>query len=211
MASKLNIFVALAPVAYVSHTESLLVKAMAELDVGDLFDLLGVQDFSLPTAIDKLLAGICKKIPNLCSFELDLVMGPTTYFNKSMESFYLQYEPNPTSVKNMIHWSQGVKANKFQMFDYGSSAANQQHYGQPTPPQYQISDIPSSLNVAIFNGGNDYLADPADVDTLLSQLATPPYQHYESEYAHLDPLLGTNAYIRIYPLVLQLLEKQVAR
>jgi hypothetical protein len=31
--------------------------------------------------------------------------------------------------------------------------------------------------------------------------------HNEPEYAHLDPLLGENAYQRIYPIVIDLLAK----
>jgi len=84
---------------------------------------------------------------------------------------------------------------------------NLQHYNQSTPPSYNLSDFPKSLPLALFCGGEDYLADPQDVQTLLSLLPISPFVHYEPQYAHLDPLIGTNAYQRIYPIVLDLLQQ----
>lgn len=34
----------------------------------------------------------------------------------------------------MEHWKQIYDRKTFQAFDYGSAAANNAHYGQPTPP-----------------------------------------------------------------------------
>lgn len=48
------------------------------------------------------------------------------------------------------------------------------HYNQSTPPQYHLSDLPKTLPIALFTGGNDYLADPQDVAILVSQLPVPP-------------------------------------
>jgi len=42
------------------------------------------------------------------------------------------------------------------------------HYNQPVPPMYNISSIPKTLPIALFSGGNDYLADPQDVQKLVS-------------------------------------------
>lgn len=56
--------------------------------------------------IDKILPDVCKADPSLCAFDVDIVCGPTTFLNESRTSFYLHYEPNPTSVKNMAQWSQ---------------------------------------------------------------------------------------------------------
>lgn len=57
-------------------------------------------------------------------------MGPSNNTNPSQLPFIMNYEPNPTSVQNMAHWSQIVATDLWQMFDYGSSAANMQHYNQ---------------------------------------------------------------------------------
>jgi len=45
-------------------------------------------------------------------------------------------------------------------------------YGQRTPPPYLLSQMPPKLPVALFTGGNDYLADPIDVARLKKELST---------------------------------------
>jgi pimeloyl-ACP methyl ester carboxylesterase len=206
LASKVSIFIALAPATYASNIGSVLVQALAALNTDEIFALLGIHEFYLPNVIDKLLPGICNIDPNLCEFDLNLIGGPTTFLNTSRISYYLHFEPNPTSVKNMAHWAQQVRTGTFAMFDYGTQG-NIQHYNQPTPPQYELTNFPTSLPVAIFNGGDDYLADPDDVAILISMLPVPPMIHTEPLYAHFDPLLGYNAYQRIYPMILNLINK----
>jgi lysosomal acid lipase/cholesteryl ester hydrolase len=110
----------------------------------------------LPAVIAKLLPDICKLDPSICLFDLDLLMGPSNNLNVTRMSYYMKYEPNPTSTKNMAHWAQGVRTGTFQMFDYGP-AGNQQHYNQATPPQYKLSNLPSTLPLALFCGTEDYL------------------------------------------------------
>lgn len=93
------------------------------------------------------------------------------------------------------------------MYDYGTQG-NVQHYGQPTPPQYVLANMPKTLPIALFTGGNDYLADPTDVATLISDLPVPPVLHHnEPTYSHIDYVLATNAHIVAYPDILTLLDK----
>jgi len=121
--------------------------------------------------------------------------------------------------------------NNFQKLDYGA-AGNLIHYGQPTPPQYDLGKmhVPVALFTGLdfsgkkkflssrdsnlqnaklaFIGSNDYLADPADVLRLISELPTPPVLvHNEPSYAHLDPLWAPSAKSLIYPTILKLLDK----
>jgi len=206
LANQVNVFIALAPAVFEANCESLIVQALAKLDTVEIFDLLGIAEFALPNVIQKLLPGICDLFPDLCDFDIELIMGPTTYLNETRIGYYADFEPNPTSVKNMAHWAQQVNAETFTMFNYGSQG-NMQHYNQSTPPIYDLSKFPTSLPVAIFMGGEDFLADPTDVERLIGILPFPPFVHNEPDYAHLDPLLGYNAYQRIYPLVLEFLEK----
>lgn len=129
--------------------------------------------------------------------------GPFPGLQRSKLSFWLDYEPNPTSVKNMVHWSQGVRDGSFGHYDYGASG-NMQHYGQRFPPQYNLTDWPSSLPVALFAGSLDYLGDPKDVQTLISLLPRP-FVHYETNFGHLDFILGQNTH-RTFSYILHYLE-----
>jgi pimeloyl-ACP methyl ester carboxylesterase len=204
----INLYIAMAPVAYVQYVESTLLKALALLDVDEIFELLDDKSFYLPGVIDKILPDVCTITPGLCKFAVDLVAGPTTFFNESREDYYLKYFPATTSVKNMAHWSQGISEGTFSMFDYGKTG-NIEHYNQPTPPQYELSNFPTQaeMPMALFAGGEDYLADPKDVQRLLSLIPSTPLVHYEAEYAHLDPLIGENAFQRIYPMILQMIDQ----
>ena len=61
-----------------------------------------------------------------------------------------------TSTKNLIHMGQFYSQKKFQKFDYGS-IVNHQKYGQPVPPEIDLSKI--EIPVGLFIGRHDYIAD----------------------------------------------------
>jgi len=204
LASKAKIFIALAPVAFVGNQEVVILKELAKLHGEAILNLLGVREFYLPNVIEKILPGICRLDPAICEDVLTLLLGPFTYANESRDSYYLTYEPNPTSVKNIAHWAQGVRTGAFEHYDYGTQG-NLQHYNQATPPAYNLKEFPADLPVALFAGGSDYLADPTDVRALIAQLPKAPTVHIEPDYGHMDPLWGTNANTKIYPLILNLL------
>ena len=67
------------------------------------------------------------------------------------------------------------------MFDYGEKG-NKERYGQPTPPQYDLSKFPTNLKLALFCGSLDVLGDPKDVHLLLQHLPVNMHQivHYET-------------------------------
>lgn len=65
-----------------------------------LISIFRVKEFYLPNAIRDLLPDACTLFPHLCDFDLELIMGPTTFLNESRISYYSHFEPNPTSVKS---------------------------------------------------------------------------------------------------------------
>eukprot|EP01089_Gocevia_fonbrunei_P013840 TRINITY_DN3643_c0_g1_i3.p1 TRINITY_DN3643_c0_g1~~TRINITY_DN3643_c0_g1_i3.p1 ORF type:complete len:381 (+),score=69.42 TRINITY_DN3643_c0_g1_i3:81-1223(+) len=201
LAAKISIYVALAPVAYVHHENSLVMSYLADLDAAQIIAFLGDHEFYLPVAIHQLIPDICELDPTGCEYILSLLMGPSIHENSSRFEYYLNYQPVPTSVKNMIHWSQGVTAEVFQKYDYGREG-NMVEYGQPTPPVYDLKKLPKTLNIALFTGGNDYLADPKDVATLLDDLPTSPVsRYYDPTYSHIDYVMSPNAATTAYPKI----------
>jgi len=207
IASKVNVFIALAPVGWVFHTQSVLLKALADLDAQVVIQLLGVKDFLPDNAVLKIiLPGLCSKTPDSCANIMGLVMGwDTTNLNITRLPQILAHEPSGTSTQNIIHWSQEVKKNVFQEYDFGSPSENEKHYNQSTPPAFNPSLI--TLPTALFSGGNDSLADPSDVAVIASLLKNVVYSHFEPTYAHLDFVWGVNACTKIYPQVLELIQK----
>ncbi|KAL7216357.1 hypothetical protein ACSBR1_028327 [Camellia fascicularis] len=88
------------------------------------------------------------------------------------------------------------------MYDYGNEDNNNKHYGQSTPPVYDMASIPNDVPLFIGHGGQDDLADVKDVKKLLGTLknhdADKLVTLYREEYAHADFVLGVNANQVVY-------------
>lgn len=88
------------------------------------------------------------------------------------------------------------------MYDYGNENDNMDHYGQPTPPVYNMASIPNDVPLFLSYGGKDYLSDVEDVQVLLENLKDHDGDklvvQYIDEYAHADFILGVNANRIVY-------------
>ena len=69
---------------------------------------------------------------------------------------------------------------------------------QSTPPQYSLADF--HIPTVLYSGGNDWLADPSDVERLLDGLPKGVVEHRKviPEWMHLDFIWGMNAPQEIY-------------
>eukprot|EP00475_Leptophrys_vorax_P041301 TRINITY_DN77878_c0_g1_i1.p1 TRINITY_DN77878_c0_g1~~TRINITY_DN77878_c0_g1_i1.p1 ORF type:complete len:413 (-),score=120.90 TRINITY_DN77878_c0_g1_i1:32-1270(-) len=212
--TKINVFAALAPVAYVYHQQSKLVSYLAALDVDKVFQLFGLKDFLPSSALIRFLGGFCPLpvIDAACEDVLFVLCGndpeKANNLNGTRMDVYVSHTPAGTSVQNMAHWAQMVRDNRFGMYDWGSADENMKKYNQSTPPNYDITRI--KLPVALFTGGNDLLADPEDVEKL-EALLTPNsnivFNQMVDYYEHLDFVWGLDAHKVIYPNVLSVLRK----
>lgn len=76
------------------------------------------------------------------------------------------------------------------------------HYGQPTPPVYNMSSIPNELPLYLSYGGKDALSDVKDVQVLLDDLKNHAGDklvvQYREDYAHADFVMGVNANKVVY-------------
>ncbi|KYR02335.1 hypothetical protein DLAC_01166 [Tieghemostelium lacteum] len=206
LSSKINLFIALAPVVRVTHCKSELLDVLADLNAEIIFEILGDRAFLPDTPfLQKYLPELCKSEPIICESSLALIMGwDTQNINQTRLPVYMAHEPGGTSVQNAAHWAQATQ-DGYQMFDYGI-VGNLEHYGSIDPPQYDISLFHNQ--VAIFYGGNDYLADPTDVEWLIPQLGNNViYQQYIASYSHLDFVWGETAYEDIYGEIVTLFDQ----
>jgi len=119
------------------------------------------------------------------------------------------HAPAGSSVMNLMHWMQNIRNDSFEKFDFGEDG-NREHYGQPTPPAYYLSNI--TTPIALFSGSLDALADPTDVQRLINELppSTITFSRNDPDYAHMDFSWGLDASTRIYPIIAQLLKKAAA-
>jgi pimeloyl-ACP methyl ester carboxylesterase len=194
IADKISLFVGLAPVAHVYNTMSPLLRAVADIDIDKLIQFFHINEF-LPTnaILQWLLPETCKVTPALCEFAIYAIAGlDAGDLDQSRLPVYVSHFPSGTSVRDMAHWAQSIRANKFQRYDYGL-IGNLEHYKQTTPPQYSFSGV-ALPPMAIFYGGKDDLADPTDVETLLSMIPSSALVHVQKNdaYAHLDFVWGSS-------------------
>lgn len=94
--------------------------------------------------------------------------GDASVDNYERYDVLVGHAPAGTSVMNMKHWKQGIELGNFQAYDYGSTRENQDHYGQPYPPVYNLANI--RVPVRLIAGSSDLLADITDVNFLWASL-----------------------------------------
>ena len=81
-------------------------------------------------------------------------------------------------------------------------------YFQPHPPAYNLAEL--DIPTALFTGGHDWLADPMDVQTLVSYINhTVIYFNSTSHYEHLDFIWGVNAATIVYDTIIELIWKDI--
>ena len=76
------------------------------------------------------------------------------------------------------------------MHDYDDLGQNKQHYGQPVPPVYDMTEIPNEFPLFLRYGGQDMLSDVNNVKVLLNDLKDHDGDKlvvvFREDYAHAD-------------------------
>lgn len=206
-ATKVDLFVGLAPACAVGHTTSFLIKLLADLDVDELFKIFGVKTFLSNDWLLRQIAAWCGDLGQICPDILDIIVGDgnPANVNQSQIDTILRYDPGGTSVNNMVHWAQEVRSGLFQAHDYGS-AQNLAFYNSSSAPVYNLSKMTGPPTV-IFSGTNDALADPQDVAWIVDQVPSSVLKasNIINGYAHMDFVWGLDAYSILYPQIVELI------
>lgn len=164
------LYVGLAPVATPKNMTDSILQVLKSVHIFSLLDNLGIHEF-LPypgTIGGDLFYETCHLLGFICNTIL------TWFADESVDADNLArlpvmvaHEPGGTSCMDMEHWQQLLDTDKQVMrkYDYGSSM-NMQVYGQPTPPDYDLSKVPGPI--AFWSGVYDKVADPQDVTWLVN-------------------------------------------
>ena len=216
IARNVSFWAALAPVAHVGHLTSplrYLSSATIQKDLELYWHLLFGKNEFLPS--DSILRWLgtyaCGEVwvdKLFCGNIYFILFGPERKnLNDTRAPVYASHVPDGTSVKNMIHFAQGVQSNTFEAYNYSSAAENQKHYNQSLPPQYAIRTM--TVPTAIFSGGEDWLADPTDVNYILDNIRneTLVFHKYIPDYNHMDFVWGLTANKLIYVDLLEQMKK----
>ncbi|XP_067409061.1 lysosomal acid lipase/cholesteryl ester hydrolase-like [Emydura macquarii macquarii] len=206
LAQKVKMFFALAPAATVAHAKSPMLKLLL-IPEESLKDILGKKDFRWwGKTMKKISAKICSyEIPSRFCTNAFFFMGGFNEknLNSSRMDVYTDHFPDGTSVKNLLHWAQGVKSKEFRYFDYGKE--NQAKYNQSVPPLYTIEDM--IVPTAIWSGEKDWLASPEDIGMLIPRITNLVSHNNMSDWNHWDFIWGLDAAKRVYSKIIELMGK----
>ncbi|XP_069136610.1 gastric triacylglycerol lipase-like [Argopecten irradians] len=206
LSEKIKLFVALGPVTVPAHIISPL-KYVAVIPDKIAYLLLGRKDFLPNDLIIKILGDtLCKETTTraVCSDILFLCAGYDIHnLNQTRLPVYIGHSPAGTSMQDMVHFSQMIRSKQFQKYDYGSPEANKQHYGQDTPPLYDVTKV--TAPVVLYWAENDWLAVPQDVKILQSKLPNVRGSYEIKDWNHLDFIWAVDAYNVLYKGIIQML------
>ncbi|XP_047070767.1 triacylglycerol lipase 2-like [Lolium rigidum] len=193
----------LTPVAYLAHMTTPLGILLAKTFVGEAISVLGVAEFDpVAPAVTSLIKELCRHPGTNCYDLLRDFTGKNYCLNNSAVDVFLKYEPQPTSTKTMVHLAQTFRDGVLSKYDYVWPNVNEEKYGLPDPPAYNMSNIPSTFPLFLSYGGQDELADPADVGLLIGDLIGHDRDkltvQYLEQFAHADFVIGTCAKDYVY-------------
>ncbi|CAL5403402.1 unnamed protein product [Camellia sinensis] len=193
----------LSPIAYVDQMTSPLARTAADNFIAEALYWLGLHEFNpRGDAVIALFKAICNKPGVDCTNLLTSFTGQNCCLNSSIVEVFLEYEPQPTSTKNMVHVAQMIRSGNITMYDYDDEGENMKHYGQPSPPVYDMTSIPNDLPLFLSHGGQDALSDVNDVKHLLGSLKDHNRDkivvQYVPNYAHADYVMAVNAKQVVY-------------
>jgi len=212
---KISAMFALAPVASVDNMKSPLHLIAPMVDqVEWLLDNMGSGEFLPSTKFLNWLGSIvCDDsdvwIAPICESVLFILGGyDQEKFNMTMLSTIVGSPGRGTSVRTIAQYAQGVNNKKFCKYDYGTEG-NMEHYGQDTPPEYDLKKV--TAPVMLLWGENDWLGDPADVMEIVSGLPNlMPGGVIDVDFPkwnHLDFLWGMDAKPLVYDHVMDAMSK----
>ena len=168
--SKVNLFVALAPVVRFDLSMGKLEKLAAKESkyIERLIKIAHLYNWLPQSKIAHLFNPyFCSSLPKVCTLLSGGVFGITEGVDdKDRWDVLMAHAPAGNGWRSMVHYAQTINAEKFQRYDWGPDK-NQEIYGQSSPPEYDLSKFPISLAVA--SGDIDPGADPLDVAWLLDQ------------------------------------------
>ncbi|XP_057788199.1 triacylglycerol lipase 1 [Salvia miltiorrhiza] len=191
----------LCPISYLEHITAPFVLRLVKMRLDEVILALGIHELNFKSNWGTRIMDMMCDGHLDCADMLSSVTGENCCFNSSRIESYLEYEPHPSSSKNLHHLFQMIREGTFAMYDYGVWK-NLMYYRQTKPPAFDVSSIPSSLPIWMGYGGNDALADVVDVQHTIKELTSKPDLLYLENYGHIDFLLSTRGKEDVYDSML---------
>ncbi|XP_074275498.1 triacylglycerol lipase 1-like [Silene latifolia] len=187
----------LSPISYLDHINAPFVLRMVNINLDKMILAMGFHQLNFRSDMGiQLLDSLCDGHLD-CVDMLGSITGKNCCFNTSRVEYYLEYEPHPSSVKNLNHLFQMIRKGTFARYDYGM-LKNKRVYGFLKPPPFDLELVPESLPLWMAYGGTDDLADVIDVQRTIRELPCKKEVLYLDNYGHVDFLLSVKAKEDVY-------------
>ncbi|PVH63963.1 hypothetical protein PAHAL_2G147000 [Panicum hallii] len=198
----------LCPISYLDHVSASFVLRAVAMHLDQMLITMGIHQLNFRSEMGvQILDSLCDAERLDCDNMLSSITGQNCCFNSSRIDYYLEYEPHPSSTKNLRHLFQMIRKGTFAKYDYGW-VGNLARYGQLHPPPIHLSSIPESLPLWMGYGGLDALADVTDVEHTIKQLRSTPELLYIGDYGHIDFIMSVSAKDDVYVDLMRFLRDQ---
>lgn len=207
LVDRLDKIAMMAPIAYVKHTTTPIGIIAGNLQLDQVFSRLRFFSLNTKTRSGREYVDILCGAANIRCFNgwATAFTGTNCCINDSRRAFYDTYETQDTSTKNLQHLGQAFRQGTFAKFDYGA-VENMRRYNSMQPPAYDLSKVPTNKMLLIY-GKNDALSDVTDVVELMKELPSGFKALFIPDYAHVDFIVGYNAYTKVYKDIISFIEQ----
>jgi len=177
-------FAALAPVTWLQHQASPLMKGMVTLHVDTVLSAVPAMKF-VPSGpgLSRTLGTLCKLLPSLCDSFATGLFGPTGPPNiaTARVPVFFGHFPDGTSTKNIVHWIVNARS--------GSFADRNGHV-------FDVANL--QVPTQIYYGSGDYLGDPTDVQSLAGTVKNLKGLQKIDGFGHMDFTWSPKATVSVY-------------
>uniref|UniRef100_A0A8C5RCI4 Lipase n=1 Tax=Laticauda laticaudata TaxID=8630 RepID=A0A8C5RCI4_LATLA len=189
LSKKIRMFLALAPVIYATYVPNNLLKLLSSIPQYSFKQIFGDKNTMF---FQKPIKDFMKK---LCTI---------TFMHKLCAKFIFFPDTYNTTNLNMV--SKSSCEIYFSESCIGCVSLNFTKVSLScSPPSYQIKDL--LVPTAVWSGGQDTIADPKDIELLLSGIVNLVYHCSWADWTHWDLIWGLNAPQRMFFKIIQLMEK----
>ncbi|KAJ8953101.1 hypothetical protein NQ318_013445 [Aromia moschata] len=212
---KIMTHVSLAPIAFMSHMTSPLLKIISVFQgptsyVGRYcLSLVQKSSFQAKDFLASVISETCNddvgKI--VCANTLFILCGfSADEMNMTLLPTIMSHVPAGASTRQILHYTQEITSGHFCQYDLGL-IGNQETYGSLTPPDYDLTKITAPVH--LIYGHNDWLAAVVDVNKLCNALpnCVDKLEVADKHFNHLDFLYGINAPTLVYDHVIEIFSK----
>ncbi|KAG1330902.1 hypothetical protein COCNU_02G008700 [Cocos nucifera] len=202
----------LSPVAYLSHMTTpigiLAARAFVDQNRPQVAHFLAM--LCRDPGVD--CYNLLQSFTGIDSFDAAVFLGNNCCLNTSTVELFLEYEPQSTATRTMVHLAQTFREGIITKYNYQNREINIEYYGQSTPPIYNMSNIPNNLPLFLSYGGRDSLSDVHDVELLLDNLKFHDGDkltvQFVENYAHADFVMAVDAAQIVYNAVMAFFNRE---